>query len=129
MKELQRKQRMRRILYSWPSLVLAAVITFFLVKGATGVMLKERKSAERVRNLESQAKELESRQGELESSIARLQTEDGILEEIREKFSVSREGEYVAIIVDEKKATTTVEQTTGERFRGWWESLKGLWRE
>lgn len=123
MRELQRRQQVKRILYSYPSLVVMAVICFFLVKGAVGVMIKERTSANKVAELEAQSEALESREMELNSEIARLQTEEGIVEEIRDKFSVTREGEYIAIIVDERSEATTTEKTATERFKEWLEKL------
>ncbi|MCR4279328.1 MAG: septum formation initiator family protein [Candidatus Zambryskibacteria bacterium] len=123
MKELQRRQRVKRILYSYPSLIVMAVICFFLVRGAVGVMLKERASANKVEELEAQSEALESREAELNSEIARLETPEGIVEEIRDKFSVTREGEYVAIIVDDRPKATTTEKSASERFKEWWEKL------
>ncbi len=93
---------MKQALYSWPALVLMALLTFFLAKGATGVMIKERESAEMVSKLEAEKREIESREAALLSGIARLQTEEGIIEEIRAKFGVTRDGERVAVIVDER---------------------------
>jgi len=116
MKELQRKQRMKRLLYSVPSLICLSAITFFLAKGAGGVMLKERESAGVVSGLEAKALASEERQKELEASIERLKTEEGVMEEIKDKFSVTREGEHVAIIVDERRAATS----TGVPERAWY---------
>ena len=111
MRELRQKQRMKELLYSWPMLVLAAVFVFFLVRGAAGVIIKDRESAGLVANLESKTKELEAREAELRNSIAKLTTQEGIMEAIREKFSVARTGEYLAIIVDERtKATSSPDE-------------------
>ncbi|MDO8424200.1 MAG: hypothetical protein Q7S54_01145 [bacterium] len=108
MKELQRKQRMRRLMYSIPTLCLLALVSFALAKGAFGIFVKERESSRVVRELEEKTLAAEERKSTLEASIARLLTEEGIVEEIKNKFNVTREGEYVAIIVDERfKATTT----------------------
>lgn len=115
-------------MYSWLSLLALGALTFLLVKGAFGVMVKERESALRVRTLEEESTKIDSRETELREEMARLQTEEGILEEIRDKFSVTREGEYVAIIVDEKRAATTTELSTGERLRDWWQGLLDWWR-
>lgn len=111
MKELQRKQRMKQLVYSWPALVLAAIVTFFIIKGAVGIMIIERGSANRVTNLEKEAEALALRESELKSEIAKLRTDDGIVEEIKEKFSVTRDGEHVAIIVNERNGATTTENS------------------
>ena len=117
MKELRRKQRMKELLYSWPALILMVVLVFFLIKGSAEVMVKERESAKRVENLEKETEALSAREAELRDGIARLQTEEGIVEEIREKFSVAREGEYVAIIVDEKANASSTESTEGSWYK------------
>lgn len=125
MKELQRRQKIRQIVYSWPSLALIGLLAFLLAKGAFGVMIKERQSAERLENLEGKSAELNKREAELSAEIARLSTERGVEEEIRDKFSVTKEGEYVAIIVDERRKATTTDMSTGERIRSWWQGLVG----
>jgi cell division protein FtsB len=106
-KELERKQKLRQLLYSWPSIGLLAVITFFLAKGAFQLVEIERDSAHKVSNLEAQAAKLELREKELQEDINKLRTEEGIIEEIKSKFSATREGEYVAIVVDEKPAAAS----------------------
>src|SRR3989344_3968387 len=109
MKELQRKQRIRRALYSIPSLVVLTILAAMLLKGAVGVVARERESAARSKELESKAAALILREQELEDGIARLATEEGIEDEIRERFSVTQEGEHVAVIVDEKRAATSTD--------------------
>ncbi len=107
-KELRRKQEIKRWLYSYPSLVLMFIITFFLVKGAFGLMSIERENAHRVSALEQESETLVAHEEDLKSEIANLQTEDGVVEAIKEKFSATRSGEHVAVIIDEHaKATST----------------------
>ena len=129
MKELQRKQRIKKWLYSWPSLLLLALIAFFLAKGAVGMIIKERQSAERVAGLEEKSGALALREESVGEGIKRLQTEEGILEEIKEKFSVTREGECVAIIVDDTPKTAITGTSTAEWLKGRWEKFKNLWRD
>ncbi len=102
-----------------------ALFTFLLAKGAVGVMIKERGSAQRVASLETKSLELEKREVELVSEIKRLETPEGVEKEIREKYNVAQEGEYMAIIVDERKKATTTDKTAGERIKGWWKDLTG----
>ena len=90
MKELQKKQKIRRIIYSFPSLIVFAVVAFFLVKGAVKVMDKEWESSERVKDLEAKAVTLILRERELRDGISRLETEDGVKEEIKERFNVTQ---------------------------------------
>jgi cell division protein FtsB len=126
-KELRERQRLRRYLYSWLSLGALLVIAFFLVKGAFGIIQIERKSAERVRELEKEAAELSLREDKLRTEIEHLKTPEGVVDAIKDKFSVTREGEYVAIIVDERSQATSSEKETGGWLAGLWQGVKNLW--
>ena len=128
-KELRERQRMRRFLYSWLSLGILAIVTFFLVKGAFGIITIERESAARVRELESEAAALALREGELKDEIERLKTPEGVINAIKDKFSVTREGEYVAIIVDERLRASSSEKEGEGWFGNLWSGVKSLWEE
>ncbi|MDP2651179.1 MAG: septum formation initiator family protein, partial [bacterium] len=101
MRELQEKQKIKRKIYSLPSLIALLILCTLLIKGAYGVVEKQVESAQRVSELEAKVQALRERSLELEANIGRLDTEEGLIEEIKEKFSVTREGEQVAIIVDQ----------------------------
>jgi len=118
MRELQRKQNMRRTLYSAPSLLVLLIITFVLAKGAWGVISKERLSAMYLDGLEDKSLALALREEELQGDIGRLKTEEGIKEEIKERFNVTEEGEHVAVLVDNKTATSS--STSG---KPWYKKL------
>lgn len=128
-KELRQRQRMRRLLYSWLSLGAIAIITFFLVKGAFGVIKIERESAARVRELKEQAAVLALREEELLREVERLQTPEGVIEAIKDKFSATREGEYVAIIVDERSKATSSAKKENNWLGNLWQGFKNLWVE
>lgn len=116
-KELERKQRIKQAIYSWPSLAVFLIITILLAKGAYGILSIERQSASKVSKLEIESRALAQRKEDLRDEIERLGTEAGMFEEIREKFSVARDGEYVAIIVDDKVEASST--------RSWAESWYG----
>ena len=119
MRELQQRQRFKRLLYSVPSLVLLSALTLVLAKGAVGVLSKERLSEEQARILSEEAEALALRKNELKDDIASLETETGINEEIRRRYSVTQEGEHLAIIVDAKKSATS----TDEGRKPWYKRL------
>ena len=120
MKEFQRKQIIRRIVYSIPSLIILLITAFFLVKGTVRVMDKGWESSERSRDLEKRAAALILREEELKGNIARLQTEEGVRDEIKEKFSVTEEGEYVAVIVDDRKVSSSTDGSTLAWYKRFW---------
>ncbi len=115
MRELQAKQRTKNLFYSLPALVFLLVLTVMFAKGTYGVMKKRAESQMHVETLKARLVELEDRKQELNKNIDRLSTPEGVDKEIKEKFSVSKEGEEVAIIVDTRNASAT---TTGEE-EGW----------
>ena len=125
MKELQRKQKIRRMMYSFPSLIVIAVITFFLVKGAVKVMDKKWESSERAKDLEGRVATLVLREEELRRGISRLETEEGVKEEIKERFNVATEGEYVAVIVDRKEVSSSTNSSVLPWYKRFWIAIMG----
>lgn len=128
MKELQRKQRIKRAMYSLPSLMFLIVIAFFLVRGAVGVLEKRAESARYVKELREEAQALTLRSQELEASIARLNTEEGVVEEIKEKYNVSLDGEHIAILVDDAPEPFSTDESKDEWYERWWGVILGLWQ-
>ncbi len=90
-------------------------------------MSKESESAARLRELEAENISLRSRRVGLESQIGKLQTEEGVVEEIRAKFNATRAGEHLAVIVEEKLAATTSAPTAIERLKRGWQAFVNLW--
>lgn len=125
MRELQRKQKLRQRLYSIPSLIGLFIIAILLTKGAVGVINKERESASRLKDLEEKAAALVVREGELKDGIARLKTEEGIEDEIKEKFSVTQEGEFVAVIVDDRNASSSDDDGGKTWYKKLWNVIIG----
>ncbi len=124
MKELRDKQKFKNILYSLPILALVVALALLLARGAGSIMLKERESARTLEALREKNADLRVREEELKGEVARLGTEEGILEEIRSKFNVARPGEHLAIVVNERVVATTSEPSA---LRRGWEWLTQLW--
>ena len=130
MRELQRKQRVKKLIYSWPSLLLLVILSALLLKGAIGIFSKEHQTRVLVKDLESKAENLYNREEFLNLEIEKLRTQEGIIEEIKRKFSVTRRGEYVAIIVNEKSALPATGTTTLEWLKKLWQGIiPSLWRD
>ena len=123
MRELQRKQRIKRAVYSLPSIIILSIIAFILTKGALGVMGKERESSGRSKDLEKKAAALVLREQELREGIARLETEEGIKGEIKEKFNVTQAGEYVAVVVDDPGAASSTDNQALPWYKRLWSAI------
>ncbi|OHB14265.1 MAG: hypothetical protein A3G05_01145 [Candidatus Zambryskibacteria bacterium RIFCSPLOWO2_12_FULL_45_14] len=112
-------------MYSIPLLVILLIFTFFLARGAVRVMVKERESSKRASVLKEKAATLVVREQELQGNIVRLQTEEGVKSEIREKFSATEEGEYVAIILDDRKVSTSTDPSLWPWYKKLWVAIMG----
>jgi len=127
MRELQRKQKIRRAIYSIPFLVILFIIAFFLVKGAVKMAEKEWESSGRVKDLEGKVAALILRELELKEDIARLESEEGIKDEIRGKFNVMQEGEHIAIIVEERHSSTSTDALGMPWYKKFWNAIISLY--
>ena len=125
MRELRQKQIIKRRLYSTPFLVLLSLISIFLIHGAYVVAKKGLDSRAKVGALNEKKTTLIERQAELKDSIDSLQTDAGIEKEIKEKFSVSKIGEHVVVIVDPKPVATSTDENTIPWYKKLWSSIIG----
>ena len=73
---------------------------------------------------ESKVAELEVEKEKLSSDIARLKTEAGVEENIREKFGLAKEGEALIVVVDDKNKNDGADEDSG----GFFSFLKNLFR-
>ena len=128
MRELEHKQKLKRRIYSTPALIILALVAIILARGAYGVVAKMEESRAYVKELEAKVGTLKSRQTELETSIAKLQTAEGVDSEIKGKFSVSKEGEKVAVIVDARHEGATSTESNRSWLGNIWRTISSLWR-
>lgn len=112
MRELQQRQRLKRRIYSVPVLIALAIIVVLFARGTYQVFQKRGDSALHVSSLEQKVLDLKEKEKRLGASISALYTPEGVEKEVKEKFNVSKEGEYVVILVDQNEATTT-DKTSG----------------
>jgi cell division protein FtsB len=109
MHEFQAKKKVRKVLYSKPVVAFMILILAFMAHATWSVYTKEQESAANAAQAARELDRMKEREATLHSEIARLSTDQGIEEEIRAKYSVSKPGEQVLVIVEEEKATTTEE--------------------
>ena len=124
MREFQEKKRVKNLLYSRVTIVILFILILFFAHATWGVYKKERESAANVVRAQNELKRITDREALLNSEIARLNTEDGIEEEIRTKYGVAKPGEQVLIITETEKPTTTPiieEKSWWQNFLGWFQ--------
>ncbi len=96
----------RRILYSWPILIILFIILGFLVRASWRVYGNWSESREMARLALLRYQNDKARLEMLQREVTRLGTKRGVEEELRRKFPVSLPGEEVVIIVDDQASTT-----------------------
>ena len=97
----QERKKIRKVLYSKFTLAVLSGLLFVVIGGAWQIYQKAMVArAERDITARGFA-DLQSRTKELETSISRLKSNKGIEEEIRQKYTVARDGEEIVIVVDE----------------------------
>ena len=88
-------------------------------------MDKKLESSERAKDLEGKLATLILREQELREGISRLKTEEGVKEEIKERFNVTAEGEYVAVIVDRKEVSSSTDSSALPWYKKFWIAIMG----
>lgn len=107
MYEFQQKRRLRKTLYSKTSIAILIIISVFIVHGSWGAFQKERQSRKNMEEVEKELNEARKKELELSMNIENLNTSQGVEREIREKFSVKRDGEEVVLVIDSNDITTS----------------------
>lgn len=99
MKHFQDKRQIRGRIYSKTTTVLLFILLLLLCKAVVSIYNKQVES----RNLRDESlvrlSESKDRQNMIENEMKKLQTDEGIEEEIRTKFNVIKPSEHMAIIV------------------------------
>lgn len=117
MLEFYEKRKLKRFLYSWPSIVVLLVILFFLLSSVWDVFKIENDTRAKRAERNSVLSELEERNGVLSAEVSRLKTDRGVEEEIRSKFEVSKKGEGVVVIIDKETEKEEVKERNGFFYR------------
>ncbi len=122
----QERKKFRQILYSKATLFVILVVLVFVARGAWKINEKatiaraERDQASRL------FAEIGLRTRELEASLVKLKSEQGIEDEIRQKFTVAREWEEVVVVVDENTKKSKNDEVVD---KGFWARFLGFWKE
>ncbi len=117
------KRRFRKVAYSKIVSVCLIVVCAMLVNGLFNIYGKARESLDR-KNFSAQSLlKLHNREEKLRREIERLDTRVGLEEELRSRYSFSKEGERVIVIIDENNtsetASTSDEKTLTDRATSW----------
>lgn len=102
MRNFQKKGGILHFLQSMPVLILLGFAMIFFAYSMIGLVGKVRETAKNKKIAEDQVTELQKNKEKLNLDIAKLNTNQGVEESIREKFGLVKEGEGMIVIVDDK---------------------------
>jgi len=116
MSRLKNKNKINKVIYSWPVLILLLLIVSLIGKSVWGVYQSEKISRGNKQYSEEKYQELKNKSDLVISEIEMLETEKGIETEIRDKFRVVKEGEQLAIIINSGDGTKEQNEVKKEKI-------------
>jgi cell division protein FtsB len=125
MAEFRKNKKVSNFLYSKPVLVILAVVAIFF---AINIVSIAKKSGETKVNKDlalAKVNELSANQTKLEEDIAKLSTSQGQEDAVRDKFRVTKDGEGLIIITNNKN---TIPPPPAPPETGFWAFLKSLFK-
>jgi len=113
MLEFESKRKFKKRLYSKPTFLLLFIIFLFTAHGAWGIFQKQRMVNNDLKNSEQILEDHYDRKDTLESRFDRINSDVGKEEILREKYSVSKEGEKAVFILDSDEGVEIVIEEIG----------------
>ena len=124
--EFRMRRIARRVIYSWPVVALAGIITLWLGFSTARLYVQQRPLSQASKALEADVVAADTQTRALEERVRRLQTPAGVEEEVRDRFQVRRPDERVLVIVREQEEEQRVPARSALSFsrmfalvRGW----------
>lgn len=117
MKRFESQKQIKGKIYSRTTLIVLLVLIILLAKGVFNIYLRNKESVMARDETKQRVEGLNERKLLLSSEIDKLNQEEGVEQEIREKFNVRKPGENVVLIIPADEATTTAPK------QGFWASL------
>ena len=114
---LGKRSRWKKYLSSPITLVILVILTIIVARSSSNIGAKSELSYSRLAQAQAEYEKLQLRHKELSVKVTRLSSEEGLESEIRAKYRAVREGESVAVILDE---TTTTTASLGDLEDGGW---------
>ena len=126
MLEFQQKRKARKLLYSRTALVGFCLLAVIFIKATWNVYEKERTSRDYVSSAQAQLDKLTLQKTNVSNAVAALRTSQGVEAEIRKKFRVVKDGEQIAVIVDDSATVSSDVTTATSSEKGFWQGIAGF---
>ncbi len=107
MLDFQQKWRIKTFVYSKGVRIFLALVALYSLFSVYTVYQKKVHSDREVREAEQRLIALSAKESVLMKEIDHLQTDEGLEAEIRSKYSVAKQDEYVVVLVSDEPSTTT----------------------
>lgn len=101
MPRLSRVRRIKRIIYSKPVVFILLILAVVIGRATWSAYINMSETGSEATQIQDRQEKLLDKREVLEQNIARLETEEGIEEELRERFGAAKKGEQMVVIVSE----------------------------
>lgn len=127
MKRFQQKQAYKKLLYSPVVISGLLVICILVTIAAIGMYQKSREARANKLQAQTEYNALIAQEANLENGISKLETTEGIEENLREKYRVGKEGEHLVVITTDAGNKKIAEEQLAEMTKeSWWIKVKGF---
>lgn len=127
MKEFKQKRDFNKKFFSPASFAVVSIIAIILIISTFKIYVKSRNAQLKNERATQELADVEKRRAELEAEMAKLGTDSGLEEEIRDKFNVKKPGEEILAIVDKSPENDKINSDEGRGFFSKiWEFVKSV---
>ena len=125
MMDFQQKRKVRKMLYSRLTILVLAVMVFFLARATYHIYETEEMSAADYAAALKNYDDLKAQESALNADIGALSATSGQEEEIRSKFSVAKPGETVVVVVS---GTDSAPRPAARPASGLWQRFLDMFK-
>ena len=110
----------QKIIASPLSVIVFAVLLAILARATWNIYNKANLSSAKLTQAQRELLQLQKRDSELLAKVGQLSTDQGIEAEIRTKYHAVKEGESVAVILDDGQTAGAANASSTAVTMGWW---------
>ena len=105
MRNFQEKKRFKQVMQSKPVLVVLGIVILVFAWSVFGLVGKMRETIKNRQVAEEKIQALQKEKEQLTNNIDQLKTNQGLEENIREKFGLAKDGEGMVVVTDDKDSS------------------------
>ncbi len=121
-RDLQERKRWKQLLYSPATFIILLVITGLLVNADYNIYKKSEIAKINRQQSDTRLAALQAKSQNLNAELAKLKTDRGIEEELRDKFQITKEGEEDWVVVDSNKPAMPT--SSARQDEDYWQEIK-----